>query len=514
MKIPSYDDLARSIPDIHPRDTFDQVTRLVPSTQPVVAIRPGASDPHRPTALFACVMDRTGAQAGAIMALAREFSPRIERHDPAVVVLDVSGLGRLLGDAHGIAAELERTASDRGVKARITIAPTQTASRMLAQWDDAAAVVTDDVAAALAPLPLAVLEQLRPAGSSPARSDPLVIMPRWGIRSVGEFAALPADEVSSRFGQQAVALQRLACGIDPRPLIPDPGVPRFVQLMELEWPLDLLEPLSFVFARLLEPLSSSLERADRAGAAIRLDLRLVDKSTHTRILQLPAPIRDPRVLRTLLLLDLESHPPSAAIDIVTIEIDPAPSRIVQYSLLQRATPSPETLTTLNARLFALVGEDRCGSPVPVDSHRPDAFIMERFNPSDGPRSHPRTRVPRHLGNLTPATPAPGTPAPGTPAPSTLAPSTPAPSTLAPRHPGTLAPSTRHPAPWHPGTPAPWHPVSPRHPEAFPPSRRVTCRRRTRPSRARSDRSQGNAWRESRAGGRTVAILWKLVGPHG
>jgi len=406
MKIPSYDDLARSIPDIHPRDTFDQVTRLVPATEPVVEIRPATLESRQPAALFACVMGRTDAQPGAVMALAREFSPRIERHGAASVVLDVSGLGRLLGDAHGIAAELERTASDRGIKARITIAPTQTTTRLLALCDDAPAVVTSDVAAALAPLPLQLLEHLRPPGSRPTRSDPLVIMARWGIRSVGEFAALAADEVSSRFGQPAVALQRLACGIDPRPLIPDPGVPRYVQFMELEWPLDSLEPLSFVFARLLEPLSSSLERADRAGAAIRLDLRLVDKSTHTRILQLPAPIRDPRILRTLLLLDLESHPPSAAIDIVAIEVDPAPSRIVQYSLLQRAIPSAETLATLNARLFALVGEDRCGSPVLVDSHRPDAFVMERFNPDESPRSHLSTPAPEHPG--TPGPWHPGT----------------------------------------------------------------------------------------------------------
>jgi protein ImuB len=91
-------------------------------------------------------------------------------------------------------------------------------------------------------------------------------------------------------------------------------------------------------------------------------------------------MRDPRVLRTLLLLDLESHPPPAAIDIVTIEIDPAPARIVQYSLLERAMPSPETLATLNARLSALVGETRCGSPALLDSWRPDAFEMQRFAP--------------------------------------------------------------------------------------------------------------------------------------
>ena len=98
-----------------------------------------------------------------------------------------------------------------------------------------------------------------------------------------------------------------------------------MQSIELEWPIDALEPLSFVLARLLDPLSAALERADRGGAALRLDLRLVDRTMHARVLQLPAAMRDPRVLRTLLLLDLESHPPSARIDIVTIEIDPAPA---------------------------------------------------------------------------------------------------------------------------------------------------------------------------------------------
>jgi protein ImuB len=149
--------------------------------------------------------------------------------------------------------------------------------------------------------------------------------------------------------------------------------------MELEWPIETLEPLSFVLARLLDPLSSALERADRAAAAIRLDLRLVDRTTHARMLQFPAAMRDARVLRTLLLLDLESHPPSAGIDIVEIEIDPAPGRVVQYSLLERAMPSAETLATLTARLGALVGETRCGTPILLDTHRPDAFEMRRFD---------------------------------------------------------------------------------------------------------------------------------------
>jgi protein ImuB len=291
------------------------------------------------------------------------------------VVLDIAGLGRLLGDAEGIASELLRTAVERGIKGSIGIAPTQTAARLLAAANPEVTVVTGDVAAAVAPLPIDVLATV--GGEGPPRL--FDILRRWGIRTIGEYAALPPGDVASRFGQAGVAMQRLARGIDARPLMPDPGVPRFIERMELEWPIEELEPLSFVFARLLDPLEAALERADRAGAAIRVELRLVDRTVHTRMLQLPAPMRDARVLRTLLLLDLESHPPSAGIDIVTIEIDPAPSRIVQFSLLERATPSPETVATLTARLNALVGESRCGSPVLLDSHQPDAFEMRPFD---------------------------------------------------------------------------------------------------------------------------------------
>ena len=166
------------------------------------------------------------------------------------------------------------------------------------------------------------------------------------------------------------------------PLVPDADVPRFLERVELEWPIDGLEPLAFVLARLLEPLSLALERADRAAAAIHLRLRLVDRTEHGRMLPLPAAIRDPKVLRTLLILDLESHPPPAAIDIVAIEIDPAPGRVLQYSLLERARPSAETLATLTARLGALVGESRAGQAVLLDSHGPDAFEMRRFAPDD------------------------------------------------------------------------------------------------------------------------------------
>ena len=89
-------------------------------------------------------------------------------------------------------------------------------------------------------------------------------------------------------------------------------------------------------------------------------------------------MRDVRALRTLALLDLEAHPAEAAIDRVTIVIDPTPGRVVQHTLYTRAQPTPEQLSTLLARLGALMGQDRFGAPAAVDTDRPGAFAMTAF----------------------------------------------------------------------------------------------------------------------------------------
>ena len=354
--------------------------------------------------LFACLRTahcRTAhCELRTLLDLARDFSPRVMVASPHEVLLDVSGLGRLIGEPPAIAAALARALFDAGIEASVALAPTQTAARLLATQAPGCP------ATHLPQLPVALLqplETLPPAMNHTERF--FETLARWGIATLGDLAALPAAALSSRLGRRGVALQRLARGLDPRPFVPDGETPRFIGRLELEWPLDALEPLSFVFARLLEPLSAALERADRGAAAIRLDLRLTTRDTHTRVLQLPAPMRDPKVLRTLLLLDLESRPPfggvaregrrepprsggpsaprevmEAMIDIVSIELDPAPTRITQFSLLERALPSPETLSTLTARLSALVGESRIGSAALVDTHRPGAFAMVGFAP--------------------------------------------------------------------------------------------------------------------------------------
>lgn len=320
--------------------------------------------------------------------LAREFSPRIEVHDEWLVVLDVSGLGRVLGDARTIGLELGRAALEHGWAPRVAVAATRTTAQMLVRVQPGVTVVAPgDEARVLAPLPVEVLESLPevgPRGSAPggAAADCVATLRRWGVRTLGEFAALPAADLAARLGPAGPRLQRLARGEDLRPLVPTPELARFEASCDLEWPVEDLEPLVFVVARLCEPLCAELERAGCGAVGVTVRLTLTTRDVYTRVLQWPSPTRDPRLLRTLVRLDLEAHPPPAAVDRVALALEPAPGRQTQVTLVESPHPSPDRLSALLARLTALMGEGRVGAPALVDTHRPGAFTLARFDPRD------------------------------------------------------------------------------------------------------------------------------------
>jgi len=324
---------------------------------------------------------------------------------------------RLFGGPRGFAEQVQRQAEQQDLRVATAVASTRTvAMAMAADRAGVTVIAGGREAEAMAPLPLEVLAlvderferepragearrgasaarhyRMAPApgparrvgkGSTPADASGLHTLHRWGVHTLGALAALPSAAVFERLGDTGLRWQRLARGEDLRPLVGGVDEVGFEQHVTLEWPIDGLEPLAFVLARVLDSLCADLERRDRGAVVVHTWLKLVDRTVHHRALELPAPMRDAKVLRTLILLDLESHPPAAGIDEVRVAAEPAPGRIVRGSLLARPLPTPDQIATLLARLGALVGEGRCGSPVLTGSHRPGAFEMTRFAPED------------------------------------------------------------------------------------------------------------------------------------
>jgi protein ImuB len=363
------------------------------------------------------------SEPSRLLEIAQGFSPRYERQRDDLISIDVTGLERFIGSRvrrftgaqvcggrepvnpsarepewRAIGEELMRAADAKGMRAHVALARTRMAALILAHARPGVTIVAPgEETAALVTVPIAVLtrvadcvipsRQTTRSGTHDLDGPGIItLFTQWALRTLGELAALPADDLTARIGPQASVWQAIARGEDVRPLVPTEPEERFAGSLELEWPIDGLEPLSFVLTRLLEPLSTQLERRDRGAAVLHVTLDLVTRGVHARRLELPSPIRDVRTLRTLALLDIEAHPPAAAIDRITVVIDPTPGRIVQHTLFTRALPTPEQLSTLLARLGAVMGQDRIGAPALVDTYRPGAFVMRPFATEHRPQS--------------------------------------------------------------------------------------------------------------------------------
>ncbi len=176
--------------------------------------------------MFGVVYAAEGSDVAVLEAVAREFSPRIDVIGDREITLDLSGVERLFGEAKEIATSIRATAADRGLQVRVAMAGTRTAARLLVHHRAGMTVIEPGTeASTLAPLPLALLGVLRQNAND--ATDPnvlLLTLRRWGLRTLGEFVALPSDEVAARLGQVGVWWQRLAAGDDPLPLVPSvPG---------------------------------------------------------------------------------------------------------------------------------------------------------------------------------------------------------------------------------------------------------------------------------------------------
>src|SRR4029078_13054344 len=155
--------------------------------------------------MFGTIYAAEGSSPDALLASAQEFSPRVDRgSDPREIVLDLSGLTRLFGDARTIAEELRRTAADRGVQIRVAIAGTRTAARLMVRHRAGITIIEPGTEAdALASLPIALLGELDPQPDWELG----VTLRRWGLRTLGDFAALHSDDVAARLGQDGVRWQ-------------------------------------------------------------------------------------------------------------------------------------------------------------------------------------------------------------------------------------------------------------------------------------------------------------------
>ncbi|PYS12936.1 MAG: hypothetical protein DMG15_12680 [Acidobacteria bacterium] len=317
--------------------------------------------------MFACIYipNASNDAQTALLDCAAAFSPRVQTVPPGTVVFDVEGLERLFGSYSEIASKVAEAVCARGLEAHVALASNIDAAVCAARGFGGITVLNRGTEAKrLCDLPLAVL--------SPS-PEILETLERWGVRTLGAFAKLPTVDVSARLGQEGVELHKRARGAGSRPLVSHVDPLRFVDVIELDYEIVTIEPLTFILSRMLDGICARLRSRNLATHEVRLAL-----GTYVRVLNLPLPVRNPKVLARLLILDLEAHPPGVGIRRVEIEAVPAKPRVVQNGLFVPLSPEPEKLELTLARVKAVVGEENVGAAEIEDTHRPDGFRVKKF----------------------------------------------------------------------------------------------------------------------------------------
>ena len=259
---------------------------------------------------------------------------------------------------------------------RVGVAASKLAARVAAGLPDSPTIVPEgEEREFLARLPLS---RLAP------QIDIAETLERWGIRSIGDFARLPEGEVASRLGDLGRELHAAARGIDPRPLEPRMPPPCLSEGMDLEWPLATLEPFLFLGNAALERLVARLESQGLACVKLEVTLKLDPDGCDARAIALPAPTREVRTLLTLVRLELEARPPGAPVSGFAFAAHPDKPRRAQLSLFGPAALSPDRLATTIARLAALLGAGRVGSPRAVNGHLPERYAQVSYAPPPPP----------------------------------------------------------------------------------------------------------------------------------
>jgi protein ImuB len=316
----------------------------------------------------------------ALVETATGLSPRVEDAASDAVYADVSGMERLfegesgerdMGQAAIVAAE------GLDLPVRIGIAGNKLAARIAARMPDSPKVVAaGEETRFLAPLPLAHLNLDRRLMDT---------LRRWGVRTLGDFARLPAGRTASRLGPAGASAHRAARGIDSSPLAPYHPPPTFHEGMELEWPVVTVDPLLYALRQSLERTRKRLEREDLACTLLELELGLEPEGAEHRRIRLPAPTRDIDALLALTRLELESNPPRAAVVSFISITHPDRPRRGQLTLFGAPEIHPDKLAGTLAHLAARIGPERVGSPRTVDGHLPERVHTEPFDPPPSPK---------------------------------------------------------------------------------------------------------------------------------
>ena len=206
-----------------------------------------------------------------------------------------------------------------------------------------------------------------------------MILHKWGIHTLGQLAALDKEQLGARLGPEAIRMWERANGRSSRLLKLIRPPESFQESFEFEREIETAEPLLFMLRRFLEQLAVRLAAIYLVAKELTLQITFGNKQIYERVFKIPQPTNDVDLLFRMLQTHLENFRSEHPIVAVALSAEPIKSAGEQFGLFETTLRNPHQLSETLARLTALLGGDRIGTPVLEETHRPDAFRMQPFS---------------------------------------------------------------------------------------------------------------------------------------
>ena len=214
------------------------------------------------------------------------------------------------------------------------------------------------------------------------------ILHKWGIHTLGQLAALDKEQLGSRLGPEAIRMWERANGQSSRLLKLIRPPESCQESFQFEREIETAEPLLFMLRRFLEQLAVRLAGIYLVAKELTLRITFANsrqdepavagKQSYERVFKIPQPTNDVDLLFRMLQTHLENFRSEHPIVAVALSAEPIKPAGEQFGLFETTLRNPHQLSETLARLTALLGGDRIGTPVLEETHRPDAFRMQPF----------------------------------------------------------------------------------------------------------------------------------------
>ena len=327
----------------------------------------------------------------ALLDAVESVSPVVESGAPGCAWLDLAGLHRIYHGEEEMTAELVRAVRRVGMEPAAGVAANKELAHLAARCGGVRVIEAGREREFLNWLPLDMLG----LGKSDRGDDLETTLARWGMRRLGELARLNPEAVGTRLGRRGVELVRLARGGSHAPLVPRRRAEFFVETVELEYSIELLEPLGFVMRAMLERLAERLSLRGMVAGDITLAFGMSGHRSYSRRIEVAAPSNDVRAILTLINLSLEAAPPEARSNRFASRLRRASRGPRRPICSCRPTPAPDKLQTTIARLAALCGPGNVGTLSAENSHRPEAMRLDAIRTACAAARFPKMR-PRRM----------------------------------------------------------------------------------------------------------------------